>query len=210
MASVDASVDENSVDPNAGVLPADVPEQAAAAEPLTIDRPLVLVGMMGAGKTSVGRRLAEVLGLPFRDADDEIEKAAGLTVSEIFERHGEAEFRRGERRVIKRLLEGPPHVLATGGGAFMDPETRALIKQKAVSVWLKADLDVLMRRVLRRPTRPLLQVEDPRAAMAALLAKREPIYAEADVVVHSNQGPHGAAVQAVLAQIAPFYPKAPA
>jgi shikimate kinase len=206
MANVDHnSVDQNSVDQD----PVDQ-NPADPLQTLAIDRPLVLVGMMGAGKTSVGRRLAEVLRLPFRDADDEIEKAAGLTVSEIFERHGEAEFRRGERRVIKRLLEGPPHVLATGGGAFMDPDTRALIKQKAVSVWLKADLDVLMRRVLRRPTRPLLQVEDPRAAMTTLLAKREPIYAEADIMVQSNQGPHGAAVQAVLARIAPFYPKASA
>ncbi len=209
MASVDPESPIGAASP-----PGDGPNGAeapkgSAAEGLIVDRPLVLVGMMGAGKTSVGRRLAEVLRLPFRDADDEIEKAAGLTVSEIFERHGEAEFRRGERRVIKRLVEGPAHVLATGGGAFMDPETRALIKQKAVSVWLRADLDVLMRRVLRRPTRPLLQVADPRAAMTELLAKREPIYAEADVMVHSNQGPHGAAVQAILAQIAPFFPKAP-
>ena len=197
-----------SVDPLSPPGPALAPE-AGPPKSLAIDRPIVLVGMMGAGKTSVGRRLAEALSLPFKDADDEIEKAAGLTVSEIFERHGEPEFRRGERRVIRRLLEGPPHVLATGGGAFMDETTRTLVREKAVSVWLKADLDVLLRRVQRRPTRPLLQVDDPRAAMAALLEKREPFYAEADVTVQSNHGPQGAAVQAVIAALAPFFAKAP-
>ncbi|MBU6405915.1 MAG: shikimate kinase [Alphaproteobacteria bacterium] len=196
-----------SVDPLSPTAPASA-AAPSAGQALAIDRPIVLVGMMGAGKTSVGRRLAEVLSLPFRDADEEIEKAAGLSVSEIFERHGEAEFRRGERQVIKRLLEGPPHVLAAGGGAFMDSETRAVIKKSALSIWLRADLDVLMRRVLRRPTRPLLQVPDPRAAMSELLAQREPVYAEADLMVHSNQGPQSVAVQAVLTQIAPFFSKA--
>jgi shikimate kinase len=183
-----------------------------AVDPLTpsppalrVDRPIVLVGMMGVGKTSVGRRLASALRLPFHDADGEIEKAAGLSVTEIFQRHGETEFRRGERGVIKRLLEGRPHVLATGGGAFMDESTRAMIRDKAVSVWLKANLDVLMKRVQRRPTRPLLQVADPRAELARLLALREPVYAQADVAVESNQGPQAATVQAVLRAIAPFF-----
>jgi shikimate kinase len=165
---------------------------------LVIDRPIVLVGLMGAGKTTIGRRLAAVLNLPFIDADEEIERAAGLPVSEIFARHGEPEFRRGERRVIERLLQGPPHVLATGGGAFIDPDTRALVRQRAVSVWLRADIDVLMRRVEKRDTRPLLRAGDPRAVMERLMAERHPIYAEADITVDSNNLPHGAAVTQVL------------
>jgi len=181
------------------------PEAVTIARTLRVDRPVVLVGLMGAGKTSVGRRLAEALSLPFRDADEEIERAARLSVAEIFQRHGEQEFRRGERRVIARLLELSPHVLATGGGAFMDQETRSLIRQKAVSVWLKADLDVLMKRVLRRGNRPLLNVDDPRAAMQNLIDVRYPIYAEATVTVESNQGPHGAAVLAVMRAIAPLF-----
>lgn len=175
--------------------------QALAAS-VTVDRPIVLVGLMGAGKTTVGRRLAAVLGLPFVDADEEIERAAGLPVSEIFERHGEPEFRRGERRVIERLLQGPPHVLATGGGAFMDPDTRALVREKGISIWLRADIDVLMRRVEKRDTRPLLRGDNPRAVMERLIAERYPVYAEADVTVESNNGPHGAAVVQVLAALA--------
>ena len=184
----------------------------AAVDPLTpspvasrVDRPIVLVGMMGAGKTSVGKRLADALTLPFFDADEEIVKAAGLSVTDIFQRLGEAEFRRGERRVIKRLLDGPPHVLATGGGAFMDDTTRAVIRERAVSVWLKANLDVLMKRVLKRPTRPLLQVADPRAELQRLLTLREPVYAQADVAVESSQGPQAATVRTVLQAIQPFF-----
>lgn len=169
---------------------------------LRIDRPIALVGLMGAGKTTVGRRLAAALNLPFIDADSEIEKAAGLSVQEIFARHGEGEFRRGERSVIARLLTDPPHVLATGGGAFIDPATRALVKQKGISVWLKAPLDVLLRRVEKRDNRPLLQNGDPAAVMRDLMAARYPIYAEADITVETNNQPHAASVAAVLAALA--------
>ena len=165
---------------------------------LRLDRPVALVGLMGAGKTTVGRRLAAALRLPFVDADEEIERAAGLTVQEIFNRHGEADFRRGERQVIARLLTQAPHILATGGGAFMDPDTRALMKQKAISVWLKAPLDVLMRRVERREGRPLLKADDPQAVMQKLMQERYPVYAEADIVVESVNAPHAATVDAVL------------
>jgi shikimate kinase len=170
----------------------------ALAEGLRIDKTIALIGLMGAGKTTIGRRVAAALGLPFKDADCEIEKAAGLTVQEIFDLHGEADFRRGERSVIRRLLHEPPHVLATGGGAFMDPETRALIRELAISVWLRADLDVLARRVERRDDRPLLKEDDPRAVMERLMAQRYPIYAEADLVVDSNNAPHAAAAAAVI------------
>lgn len=184
--------------------------QGAGAAPLArppallwrVDRPIVLVGLMGAGKTTVGRRLAAALRLPFRDADHEIEAAAGAKVSEIFTRHGEAEFRRGERRVIARLLNEGPHVLATGGGAFMDAETRRLIRERSVSLWLRAELDVLMRRVERRDDRPLLKTADPRATMAKLMADRYPIYAEADFIVESGHGPHAVAVEAALRALA--------
>ena len=165
---------------------------------IRVDRPIALVGLMGAGKTTIGRRLAQALKLKFVDADAEIEQAARMRVSEIFAKHGEADFRRGERSVIARLLSEPPHVLATGGGAFIDPETRAMMKEKAISIWLKAPLDVLMRRVERRDDRPLLHTEDPRAVMQALMDKRYPIYAEADVIVDSTNSPHNAAVAAVL------------
>lgn len=185
-----------------GAPPADQvgPAGDLAAE-LGIDRPIALVGLMGAGKTTVGRRLAAALGMAFIDADEEIERAAGLSVPDIFARHGEAEFRRGERQVIARLLGRPPHVLATGGGAFMDPETRALMKEKAISIWLKAPLEVLMRRVERREGRPLLKASDPQAVMARLMQERYPIYAEADLTVDSTNGPHSAAVAAVLAAL---------
>lgn len=175
------------------------------ASALTVDRPIVLVGLMGAGKTTVGRRLATLLKLPFVDADEEIEKAAGLKVSEIFELHGEAEFRAGERRVIARLLKGAPHVLATGGGAFMNAETRALVREHALSIWLRADIDVLMRRVEKRDTRPLLRQGDPRETMERLMAERYPIYAEADLVVDSNNGPHASAVASVVRALARRY-----
>ncbi|MCG8440333.1 MAG: shikimate kinase [Caulobacterales bacterium] len=161
-------------------------------------RAVTLVGLMGVGKTTIGRRLASALRLPFFDADTEIERAAALTVAEIFERFGETYFREGERRVIARILDGTPLVLATGGGAFMDPSTRALIKQKALSVWLRADLDVLMRRVSRRDTRPLLRTEDPRAVMRRLMEERYPVYAQADIVVDSLDGPHERTVAIAL------------
>jgi shikimate kinase len=173
----------------------------AAAEPAqapSLRKSLVLVGLMGVGKTTVGRRVARAVGLPFLDADAEIEAAAGRSVADIFAERGEAEFRAGERRVIARLLDGDPVVLATGGGAFLNPETRALIRARAVSVWLKADLEVLVKRVKRRDTRPLLQGRDPREVLERLMAERYPIYAEADLVVETSNSPHDAAVNAVL------------
>jgi shikimate kinase len=176
-------------------------ESPEAGPPLN-ERPIVLVGLMGAGKSTIGRRLAAALRLPFHDADAEIETAAGCSISDFFERYGEPAFREGERRVIARLLTGPRHVLATGGGAFMDPTTRALIKQMGFSVWLRADIGLLMERVLKRPTRPLLQNSDPRATMERLMAERYPIYAEADLTVDSNGGPHDAIVQRILARLA--------
>ncbi len=168
---------------------------------LKLDRTIVLVGLMGAGKTAIGRRLAQALGLPFRDADAEIETAAGMSVSEIFAGHGEPFFRDAERRLIARLLDEPPHVLATGGGAFINDATRALIKSKAISVWLKADLDVLMKRVGKRATRPLLATGDPRETMQRLMNERYPIYAKADITVESVDGPHERAVEAILREL---------
>ena len=163
-----------------------------------IDRPLVLVGMMGVGKSTVGRKLAQVLELPFRDADDEIEQAAQLTISEIFERFGEAHFRDGERRVIARLLEGGPSVLATGGGAFVQPDTRALIQHKGIAVWLDSDVATLVDRVSRKDTRPLLRDGDPAEILARLRAERLPAYAEAPIKVTSRAGPHGETVVRIL------------
>ena len=163
-----------------------------------IDCSIILVGLMGAGKSAIGRRLASRLGMSFVDADDEIERAAGCSISDIFELHGEAAFRDGERRVIARLLARPPHVLATGGGAFMDPETRATIRECGISVWLRADLDLLVSRVSRRNDRPLLAGGDPHAILRRLMDERHPIYAEADVVVESRDGPHEQTVEAVL------------
>jgi shikimate kinase len=169
--------------------------QAAGIAP---DRTIALVGLMGAGKTTIGRRLAHALGLPFADADSEIATAAGRSVEAIFAEHGECEFRRGERQVITRLLAGPPHVLATGGGAFIDPRTRALMKERAISVWLKAPLEVLMKRVAKRDDRPLLKEDDPRAVMERLMQERYPVYAEADLTVETGAGPHNAAVSLIL------------
>lgn len=163
---------------------------------------IALVGLMGAGKTSIGRRLAQRLGLPFVDADAEIEAAAGCTIEEIFQRHGEAAFRDGERRVIARLLDNPPHVLATGGGAFIDPATRALMRARAVSVWLRADLDLMLARVGRRGNRPLLKTGEPRAVLERLVAERYPVYAEADITVDSVDGPPELTVERVLAALA--------
>jgi shikimate kinase len=153
-------------------------------------RMIVLVGMMGAGKSTVGRRLAARLRLPFADADTEIEAAAGMSIPEIFENHGEPYFRDGEVRVIARLLEGGPAVLATGGGALMREETRRRIQEKGISVWLKADADVILRRVKRRADRPLLQTADPAATIDRLIAEREPIYQHADLTIWSRDVPH--------------------
>lgn len=153
-----------------------------------IRRPIVLVGLMGAGKTSVGTRLASKLGCGFADSDAEIERAADLTIPEIFERHGEDHFRSGERRVISRLLSGTPMVLATGGGAFMDAETRALISKLGIGVWLRADLDLLVQRTAGRSSRPLLKTGNPREILSKLIDLRYPVYAEAPVVVDSLPG----------------------
>ncbi len=151
-----------------------------------IPRSIVLVGLMGAGKTCIGRELAGRFGLPFADADDEIEAAAGCSIEDIFALYGEREFRSGERRVIARLLDRPRQVLATGGGAFMDPDTRAEIRARAISVWLRADLDLLLRRVARRNDRPLLKADDPRKVLTRLIEERYPVYAEADLVVDTT------------------------
>ena len=158
---------------------------------------IVLVGLMGAGKSCIGRRLATRLGLTFTDADTEIEAAAGCSIEEIFERHGEAAFRDGERRVIARLLNGPGRVLATGGGAYMDPRTRAQVREHAISVWLRADLDLLHRRTSRRDTRPLLKRGNPLEILNRLMTERYPVYAEADVTVVSDDGLPDATVERV-------------
>ena len=165
-------------------------------------RTIVVVGLMGAGKSKVGRRLALRLGLPFFDSDPEIETAAGETIEEIFANRGERVFRAGERRVIARLLALPVHVLATGGGAFMDPATRELVARRGVSLWLRADLDVLVSRVLRRSNRPLLKQGDPRVILADLIERRYPLYAEADVVVDSGEGSPEATVTRAIAALA--------
>jgi shikimate kinase len=177
------------------------PTEAAAAAALGT-RSIVLVGMMGAGKSSIGRRLAQRLGLSFADADTEIEAAAGMTIPEIFATYGEPYFRSGEQRVIARLLDSGPQVLATGGGAFINAETRAAIRQKGISVWLKADFDVLMKRVKRRATtdRPMLQ-GDPAARIRHLMDERYPVYAEADVTVMSRDIPHDAIVNEIVAAL---------
>ena len=159
------------------------------------NRSIVLVGMMGAGKSSIGRRLAARLGIPFIDADAEIESAAGMTIPEIFDKHGEPYFRAGEARVIARLLDNGPQVLATGGGSLMDAQTRALIGEKGVSIWLKADIDVLLKRTKRRNDRPLAEkIKD-------LLPIREPLYAQADIVVQSRDEPHDNIVDEIMVQL---------
>jgi shikimate kinase len=180
----------------------DLPTAAAAsldeAPAFRLLRPLALVGLMGAGKTSIGRRLAERLAVPFVDSDTEIEAAANASIAEIFERDGEPAFRAGERRVIARLLDNGIQILATGGGAFIDPETRARIKAKAVVVWLRADIETLLRRVARKKTRPLLNAGDPREILGTLMERRYPIYAEADLVVDSDNASPQATVDALL------------
>ncbi len=191
-------------------MPRSEPAAADRAEPLEAKvsrllsgRALVMVGMMGAGKSSIGRRLANRLGMPFVDADVEIERAANQTISEIFDRHGEAYFRDGERRVIQRLLDGKPKVLATGGGAFVNAETRAAIQDDgAISIWLKADRDVLMSRVKRRSNRPLLKTGDPEATMDRLIAERYPLYAEATIQVQSRDVAHDVVIDDILAALA--------
>jgi shikimate kinase len=193
--------------PACGGLPATLEQMGDAtdiqADPAAgrIDRTIVMVGLMGAGKTSIGRRLAQRLGLAFIDADHEIEMAAGCTIEEIFERYGEAAFRDGERKIIQRLLERPPHVLATGGGAFIDPETRSRIKAAGISVWLKADHDVLVRRVSRRTNRPLLKRGEPRDVLARLMELRYPVYAEADICIDSLDAPAETTVERVIEAI---------
>lgn len=158
-------------------------------------RSIVLIGMMGAGKSSIGRRLASRLGIPFIDADTEIESAAGMTIPEIFEKHGEPYFRAGEARVIARLLDNGPQVLATGGGSVMDPQTRALIGQKGISIWLKADIDVLLKRTKRRNDRPLVEkIKD-------LLPAREPIYAQADIIIQSRDEPHDTIIDEIMGEL---------
>ena len=162
-------------------------------------RSIVLVGMMGAGKSSVGRRLAARLGLTFVDADGEIETAARMSIADIFAAHGEAYFRSGEARVIARLLEGGPQVMATGGGAFMNLETRSTIRSKGVSIWLDAEYEVLLRRVRRRSDRPMLKTADPAETLRRLLAERNPIYAEADLTLRSREAPHDTIVNEAIA-----------
>ena len=165
-------------------------------------RSIVLVGLMGAGKSTVGRRLAKKLGLEFTDADAEIERAAGKAVPDIFRDHGEAYFREGERKVIARLLDSGPQVLATGGGAFMNEETRHNIAHRGISVWLRADMNLLMKRVRRRDNRPLLKAEDPEEVMRQLIAQRYPVYGQADVTVESRDVPHNSIVSDVIRALA--------
>jgi len=169
------------------------------------DRSIVLIGMMGVGKSSIGRRLGSRLGVPFVDADTEIERAAGMSIADIFARHGEAAFRSGEARVIARLLNGGPQVLATGGGAVMNEATRALIKEGGVSIWLSAELDLLLRRISKRKAeRPMLQTDDPAATLRDLLTTREPIYAQADITVQSRDVPHDAIVSEIIEALIAF------
>jgi shikimate kinase len=174
------------------------PERRAEIREALGQRSIALIGLMGAGKTAVGRRLANRLDLAFTDVDDEIELAAGASISEIFAVHGEAYFRQGERKVIARLLEGGPQVLATGGGAYMNAETRANIKKHGISIWLKAELPVLLHRVRRRDHRPLLATGDPETVMRALMQERYPVYAEADITVESRDVPHEMIVNEVV------------
>jgi shikimate kinase len=171
-------------------------------------RAIVVVGMMWVGKSSIGRRLAARLNIPFVDADAEIEKAASMTIADIFTRHGEAYFRSGEARVIARLLDSGPQVLATGGGAVMNEDTRAAIKAQGVSIWLSAEFDVLMRRINKRKNdRPMLQTDDPAATLRELLVQREPVYAQADITVRSREVPHEAIVTEIMLDLAAYLKK---
>lgn len=173
-------------------------DQSASDIGLHIDKPLVLIGLMGVGKTTVGRRLARKLNLPFVDADEEIEKAAGLSIAEIFDRFGEEYFRDGERRVIARLIDDQPQVIATGGGAFMNEETRQIIAKNATAIWLDADIDILVERVSRRNTRPLLNQGDPEQILRRLAAERNPVYARAHIHVTGNDSPHDHTVNKII------------
>ncbi|MEP1145043.1 MAG: shikimate kinase [Henriciella sp.] len=170
-------------------------------------RTVALVGLMGAGKSTVGRRLAGKLGRTFFDSDNEIEKAAGLSVSDIFALHGEEEFRRVELSVLKRLLDQKPHVLATGGGAYLNPETRELMQEKAVTVWLNADLETLWKRVSKRSHRPLLQRPDAKEVLSNLFDQRRPIYELADLTVHSVDGPHSKTVTSIIKALETWTPQ---
>ena len=182
------------------------PSQAAVADQAIITalgpRSVVLVGMMGAGKSSIGRRLAERLGVAFVDADSEIETAHRMSIPDIFATYGEAYFRAGEARVIARLLDGGPQVLATGGGAFMNPDTRAAIGAKGISIWLNAEFEVLMRRIKRRHNRPLLKSDDAGETLRALITERYPVYAEAEITIKSRDVPHEKIVDEIVAALA--------
>ncbi|WP_164158051.1 shikimate kinase [Sandarakinorhabdus rubra] len=180
-----------------------IPSSAGSARlALAAAKPVTLVGLMGAGKSSIGKRLAARLGLPFVDADDEIETAAGMTIAEMFERFGEAHFRDGERRVIARLIDGTPKVIATGGGAFMADDTRALILARTLAVWLDADVATLVERVKKRGHRPLLKGRDPGEVLAQLAAVRNPVYALAPIRIASRAGPHQDTVEAIIGALA--------
>ena len=163
-----------------------------------LDRPVVLVGLMGAGKSTVGRRLAKRLGLPFVDSDDEIEDAAGLSAAELFERYGDADFRDGERRLVARLIDGTVRVIATGGGAYVDPRTRELLNERAITVWLDAPVDILAERTGRRDTRPLLRNSDRAGTLERLSELRGPAYAEAHIRIRSGQGAHREVVESIV------------
>jgi len=180
------------------------PEEQTVAGTPVLPKTIVLIGMMGAGKSTIGRQIAERLGVPFRDADREIELAAGRTIQEIFAEFGEEHFRSGERRVIARLLEDEPFVLATGGGAFMDAETRAVIKEKAISVWLRAKFDVLWARVSKRAHRPLLKTTDPQKTLKDLIAARYPTYGMADITVESADAPKDVTAEQVIDALLPY------
>jgi len=178
------------------------PQSPSAIKAALGGKSIVMVGLMGCGKSAVGRRLASHLGMPFVDADDEIEKAAGKTIEDIFADHGEPYFREGERKVLARLLRSGPQVLATGGGAFMNEETRAAIADSGISVWLKADLPLLLRRVAKRNNRPLLKIGDPESVMRNLMQIRYPVYAQADLTVESRDVPHEAIVAEIMERLA--------
>ncbi len=165
---------------------------------IALPKTLVLVGLMGAGKSAIGRRLGEQINVPFADSDAEIEERQGCSVSDIFEYAGEPAFRKMERETIAADLERPPHILATGGGAFIQPETRAIIKARGISVWLKADIEVLLERVSRKSTRPLLEQGDKHTVLARLMEERYPIYAEANIVVRSDESPHQQVIDNIL------------
>ena len=181
-------------------------EAATSAGPIPVrSRTIALVGLMGVGKSTVGRRLAKRLGLPFADGDIEIESAAAMTVSDIFAELGESEFRAGEARVMKRLLEGRRMVLATGGGAILNPETRALLRDRAVTVWMRADLETVAQRVQRRDTRPLLRGRDPLKALRAMAEVRYPVYATADLTVDVTGGAHAQAVEAIVEALEAYF-----